>query len=265
MRKRFGKILTAVMVMAIALSMMQFSAFASESDTNATATPAVEATGAAATPGAYKVEVALYLMEANDNWSFGKEKPKTWSEPKSESVFIKEDGTYTFSLKDLDIPSDKFMLCYLKDVAAYPKGSKVTHSNVPDNVMIITDELRVNGSKKEVNNKVRTGLKKGIFDICYHNNWDDNDNSVIFDTTVNTIDVTITVTGITGKPGAIKFEPTKSAATPTIAAAETVGNADPDTTNNKSGNVVTIIIGLAAALVIAVVLIVVIGKKKKAK
>lgn len=277
MRKKLSKFLTALMVMSVVLSTLQFTAFASATDAKTTVTPAAEATdaaatsaveptGAAFTPTADGVEVALYLMESNESWSYGDVPAKDWSEPKSNSVIIKEDGTYTLTLTDLDIPSEYFMLCYLKDVAAYPKDTTVKHSNVPDDLMVITDEFKFNGETKELNDKVRTGLKAGIFDVAYHNNWDENDNCVNLNPTINSVEVTFTVTGITGEPGAIKYAPTQ-AATPTaaaVAASDTESKpvVSDTTEDNNSGNNLALIIGIAAAIIIAVVLIFVVKKKK---
>jgi hypothetical protein len=188
---------------------------------------------------------------------------------------ISEDGTYTLSLTDLDIPSDKLMLCYIKDVAAYPKGSTVTHSNVPDDLMVITDVFRVNGNTKEVDVKVRTGLKKGIFDIAYLNNWDDNDDCVAFTTDIKSIEITFTVTGITGEPGAIKFEPTQAAATPTTAAVATsdaVANSSNAVANssdaareedNETGSYLPVIIGASVAALMIIVIIFIVARRKK--
>ncbi len=268
MKKSFGKFLTLLSAAAVLLPAMQFTAFASETDTAATPTPAAITDTAQVTPAAYGIEVALYLMESNNDWSYGDIDPTEWSEPKSESVYITEDGTYTLSLTDLDIPSENFMLCYLKDVAAYPKDTEVTHSNVPDDLMVITDVFKVNGSVKTVNDKVRTGLKKGIFDIAYHNNWDENDNCVDFLQTVNSVEITFTVTGITGEPGAIKYEPTQ-APTPTVAAAANITDtaAAPASTaeeDSASGNRTGLIIGIVIAVIaVAAIIVIFLTRKKK--
>lgn len=281
MKKKLIKVLSTIFLMVVILSTIQSTVFATSATptTGATsaATPTVTATDVVTTPAAYGVEVALYLMESNNNWSWmgGQWKlPSDWSEPKSESVFIKEDGTYTLSLKDLDIPSENFMLCYIKDVSKYPKDSTVTHSNVPDDTMIITDVFKVNGMTKEVNaSKVRTGLKDGIFDIAYRNNWDPNDDCVDFSTTVKSIDITFTVTGITGAPGAIKYEPTQ-APTAAVTAAATADNtsnttatsasSDGSSTDGTSVNyLTTIIICIASTAVLAVIAIILLKKKKK--
>jgi hypothetical protein len=276
MGKKFSKCLTALMVLAVTLSTGSFTAFATETDTDTTPTPAVTATEAATTPAPYGVEVALYLMESNEEWSYGDQAAKDWSEPKSESVFITEDGTYTLSLTDLEIPTANFMLCYIKDVAAYPKDTKVTHSNVPDDLMVITDVFKVNGSVKTVSENVRTGLKKGIFDVAYHNEWDKNDNNVEFNKDVTSVELTFTVTGITGEPGAIKYAPpTEVPATPTVAAVTTTTDtsatdatatdtaaASNTSDDDKSGSTLPIVIGIAAVLVLAIVLIIIFRKKK---
>lgn len=266
MNKKIRKIITTLMLMVVVVSTVQSKALASDANANETATPAVETTGTVATPGAYNVEVALYLMESNDNWSFGDIAPKEWSEPKSESVIIKEDGTYTLSLTDLDIPGDKFMLCYIKDVAAYPKDTTVTHSNVPDDLMVITNEFKVNGSVKEVNDKVRTGLKAGIFDVAYQNSWDDNDNCVSFGADVNSVELTFTVTGLTGEPGALQYEPTQAPATPTVAAvaSDATSNVTDTSTSeaDESRNTLPVIIGIVVVLILVAAVIFVVRKKK---
>lgn len=265
MKTKCSKVFIALMVMTLTLSMMQLTAFATTTDTNTTPVPSVSVTDTAAPSEPYGVEVALYLMESSEDWSYGDIAPKEWSEPKSESVFITEDGTYTVSLTDLQIPADKFMLCYIKDVAAYPKDTTVTHSNVPDNLMVITDVFKVNGSTKKVNDKVRTGLKKGLFDIAYRNDWDDNDNCVDFNQDISSIEITFTVTGITGEPGAIKYEPTK-APTPTVVAAAAVSDTTSDSAKTEAktapSTLPIILGGIAAVLVIAVVVIIVVRKKK---
>lgn len=284
MKGKSNKVLSVILMTAVLLTAIPFTAYATETDASVTpapesadadVTPAADTSQADAsdanTPESYGVEVALYLMESNDEWSFGDAELTEWSEPVSESVFIDKDGTYRLSLKDLQIPADKLCLCYIKDVAAYPKDSTVTHSNVPDDIMIITDEFFVNGRKMSVDPKVRTGLKQGIFDIAYHNDWAEDDCCVNFTTDISSIDITFTVTGITGEPGAIKFEPT-----PTAAPAEaTSDSANSTPTTNTSSNNATeesssstnlpLIIGIvvAAVLVVGVVVYILARKKKR--
>lgn len=290
MKKKLFIILSAVLAIVMAV---QFTAFAGEVDTEAAETAVSESeetvveegTGetsdAAETPEPYGVSVALYLMESNNEWSwpYGKwDKPDDWSEPASEPVYITEDGTYTLSLTDLQIPADTLMLCYIKDTEAYEQGNSYKRSNLPDDVMIITDVFKVNGSEKSVDSNVRTGLKGGLFDVCYRNNWADEDNHVVFTGVINSIEVTFTVTGITGEPGAIKYEPTQppveekaeeTAQTETQAPAEEKAEetaaADNEVKEESSGlaDYLPIVIGAVIAVVVIVVIIVVVVKKKK--
>lgn len=284
MKRKTNKVLSVILMLAVLLTAMPLTAYATETD--AAATPALtsddaaitpsadaaeDATDDAAEPEAYGVEVALYLKENTNDWSFGDMDPGEWSEPTSESVFIDKDGTYRLSLKDLVIPGDNLCLCYIKDVAAFPADSTVTHSNVPDDLMIITDEFFVNGKKVSVDPKVRTGLKKGIFDIAYQNDWADEDCCVNFLGNVSTIDITFTVTGITGEPGSIKFEPTPTPAPVAEETSDTTSSTpakDTATTGSTDSastpNNLPLIIGVAAAVVIlAVVVIFILAKKKK--
>lgn len=287
MKKKLSKILSLLMAIIVMLLPIQLTAFASEanSDVEEILTTDMEESldeteEMDATPTSYGVNVALYLMENNNEWSWmgGKwDKPDDWSEPASEPVYITEDGTYTLSLTDLDIPAETLMLCYIKDVDAYIQGNEYKKSNLPDDVMIITDVFKVNGSTKEVDSsKVRTGLKKGLFDVAYRNNWDENDDCVSFTTAINSIEIIFTVTGITGEPGAIKYEPTPPP-TPTTAPTPTEEPAAQEDTIDEvvdtqaevtedtatSENKLPIIIGVVIAIIIVGTIIAIVVKKKK--
>lgn len=219
MKKKVCKILSVMLTMILVLCAMQFTALASEVEAEVVTEDLTESSEVADTSASYGVNVALYLMESNNDWSWmgGKwDKPDDWSEPATEPIYITEDGTYTLSLTDLQIPADTLMLCYIKDADAYAQGNAYKQSNVPEDLMVITDVFKVNGSTKQVDSSmVRTGLQKGIFDVAYRNNWNPEDDCVSFTTDINSIEITFTVTGITGEPGAIKYEPPQPTAAPT--------------------------------------------------
>ncbi len=156
--------------------------------------------GKADTETGYYCEVALFMKESYNDWSFGDMDPGEWSIPQSESVFVTTDGRYVVELTDLVIPLDNLCLCYIKDVDAEYNGLKM--SNLPADVEIITEKIVLNGSRTVTpEENVRTGLKKGtIFDICYENDWDPDDCTVDFSkvTEINSIKVVFTVSGLGG-------------------------------------------------------------------
>lgn len=159
-----------------------------------------EEVGNADTETGYYCEVALFMKESYNDWSFGDMDPGEWSIPQSESVYVKSDGRYVVELTDLVIPLDNLCLCYIKDVDAEYNG--LSRSNLPENVEIITESIVLNGSRTVTpEENVRTGLKNGtIFDICYENDWDPSDCTVDFSkvTEINSIKVTFTVSGLGG-------------------------------------------------------------------
>jgi hypothetical protein len=181
LKKKMGKIFKSALLVLMLSFVFNTTVFATSSDS---------------------LTVALYMKESNELWSAGDVDPKEWSEPTSEPVTITEDGTYTLSLFDLDIPEENFCLCYIKDTLAYAGETPYV---LPEDLMIITDVIKVNGVEKSVYDNVRTGLKDGVFDICYHNDWDENDCTVDFLGVINSVEVTFTVTGLTGEPGAITY------------------------------------------------------------
>ena len=291
MRKKLFMILSAVLMILLTI---QFTALAGEVDSDTADTSAAETeesvgetetdtTDTVDTPEPYGVSVTLYLMESNNDWSWlgGKcDKPEDWSEPASEPVYITEDGTYTLSLTDLEIPADTLMLCYIKDTEAYNQGNSYKRSNVPEDLMVITDVFKVNGSEKQVDSSlVRTGLQKGIFDVAYRNNWNEGDNCVNFTGVINSIEITFTVTGITGEPGAIKYEPTPPPATPTPTTAPTPAEEQEpatdtedkvvDTSNETTadsadtGSNSPLIIGAVIAVIVIGAIVIIAIKKKK--
>ncbi len=156
--------------------------------------------GTADTETGYYCEVALFMKESYEEWSFGDMDPAEWSIPQSESVYVTTDGRYVVELTDLVIPIDNLCLCYIKDVDAEYNG--LTRSNLPDDVQIITEKIVLNDSRTVTpEENVRTGLKKGtVFDVCYENDWTPDDCTVDFSkvTEINSIRVTFTVTGLGG-------------------------------------------------------------------
>lgn len=250
MKKKWNKVLAATIAMTMVFAMGTSMVFATE-DTETTA----------ATTGEYGIDMALYTKESSTEWSFGEMAASEWSEPLTEPVHIDKDGTYTLKLTDLKIPQENLCLLYLKDVLAYPADSTVTTSNVPEDLMVITDVLKINDQQLTVRDNVRTGLKEGIFDVCYVNQWDENDCCIDVPLNVESIEITFTVTGITGEPGAIKYEaPTTEAVTTTPA--ETTSEASAE---EEDSFPLPLVVGAVTAVVVlgAAFAIVVRTHKKK--
>lgn len=267
MKRLVGKFAAGIMTAAMVISSMAITVMAEGETTAATA----ETTAAAADTGAAanSVEVALYLKESYGDWSFGDIEASEWSEPVSDSLVIQSDGTYTFTLKDINIPADNLCLCYLKDVAVY--GETATASNVPADIVITTDSVKANGRDLEVADGVRTGLFDGVFDVAYTNDWTETDCVVDFNQiteNITSIEVTITVSGLGGDPVTLSTDPTVEAETTaaettaevaaTTAASDSSSDDDSDSSN---GTVIAVIVVVAVVAVAGVVTV--IARKKK--
>lgn len=190
-----GGIKMAKKILALVLSIMLIASLGVMS-----VSATEEEVGNADTETGYYCEVALFMKESYDEWSFGDADPGEWSIPQSESVYVTSDGRYVVEITDLVIPIDNLCLCYIKDVDAEYNGLK--RSNLPEDVQIITEKIVLNDSRTVTpEENVRTGLKKGaVFDICYENDWTPDDCTVDFSkvTEINSIRVTFTVSGLGG-------------------------------------------------------------------
>lgn len=224
---------------------------------------------AAAEDTGYSVDVALYLKESYNEWSWNSDDGGLWSEPASEAVTITSDGRFSLKLEGLNIPGANLCLCYIKDAAVFNKTA--TASNVPEDIVVVTEKVIVNGKSMRVGTPERTGLRDNAFDVCYHNEWAESDSDVDFTSfdSISTIEVIFTVSGLGGdfdtniEATATPTEaPTATPASDSSSTAVVSGNDAVSSGMSVSGIIITCAVGVVAIVIIIVVLMTALKKKK---
>ena len=239
----FKKIITGVLAGAMAVSAMAVSSFADDA----------------------KTDLKLKMVVMVDGLTINEY-------PMSQEVSVTGDGTYNFKVEGIDVSLDKLCTLYIKDNYAIEKeknGEKPEEgykSPVAGDFSVTGFTLKINGKDVAIDDSFLGDMKKefdkkGLFDYCLYNIWTTNYIEIADGTTINSVEITMTV-GKGGEPAAPSTEATDPAGT-TPAGTSPVGDPGATTPDKNQPNTGVEGVAVVAALAVVATGAVVIAKKRK--